>query len=174
MLSQNRFETQGGNMFLYTFLFWAFYAILLVLALYLCWKISVADIRRRIIPDAYLFPLMITGAILVTFCPWPMDISPAVVGMAFGYILAATVGVIFDRILQRKNPKSESPIGMGDIKLIAVGGLFLGPTGLAIALGAACIFGAIWAYRKKQKFIPFAPFFIAGGILSWLSIAFLI
>ena len=161
-------------MFLYTFMFWAFYAIMIALALYLCWKISVADMRRRIIPDAYLFPLMITGAILTTFFPWPMDISTAVVGMAFSYILAAVVGVIFDQILQRKNPKSESPIGMGDIKLIAVGGLFLGPTGLAIALAGTCLFGAIWAYRKKQKFIPFAPFFIAAGILSWLSIAFLI
>jgi prepilin signal peptidase PulO-like enzyme (type II secretory pathway) len=161
-------------MFFYTILFWAFYAILVAGALYLCWKIGAADMRRRIIPDAYLFPLLIIGAILATFFPWPIGIDVGVIGMAFGYLMAATVGVIFDRILQKKNPRAESPIGLGDIKLIAVGGLYLGPTGLAIALGAACLFGAAWAYRKKQRFIPFAPFFIIGGILSWITVAFLL
>jgi len=161
-------------MFFYTFLFWATYVILIGLALYLCWKIGVADMRRRIIPDAYLFPLLIIGMVLATFFPWPFGPEVGVIGMAFGYMLAATVGAIFDRIIQKNNPTPNSPIGMGDIKLIAVGGMFLGPTGLAIALAVACVFGAVWAHRKKQKFIPFAPFFIAGGILSWITIAFLI
>lgn len=161
-------------MFFYTILFWGFYGLLIGLALYLCWKIAVADMRRRIIPDAYLFPLLITGAILTTFFPWPVEIGTGITGMAFGYLLAATVGLVFDRILQHKNPGTETPIGMGDIKLISVGGLYLGPTGLAIALGGACLFGAIWAHRKRQKFIPFAPFFIMGGILSWITVAFLL
>ena len=157
-------------MFLYTF--WSFFIILIGAALYLGWKISVADMRRRIIPDVYLFPLLILGAIITTFFPWPIKIESGVLGMAFGYILAATVGFIFNYILIRKNPRAESPIGMGDIKLISVGGIWTGPTGLAIALGLACLFGAAWAYRKKQKFIPFAPFFIAGGILSCVAISF--
>jgi prepilin signal peptidase PulO-like enzyme (type II secretory pathway) len=94
--------------------------------------------------------------------------------MAFGYMLAAVVGLIFDKILTHKDPNAESPIGMGDIKLISVGGLWCGPTGLAIALVLACGFGATWAYRKKQKFIPFAPFFVIGGFLSLITITFLI
>ena len=130
--------------------------------------------RRRIIPDSYLFPLLIIGAILTTYFPWPVDIGTGVLGMTFGYIMTATVGAIFDYILTRKKPQTESPIGMGDIKLVAVGGLFLGPTGLGVALVGACLFGAAWAYRKKQRYIPFAPFFIIGGILAWLGIAFLL
>ena len=159
-------------MFLY--IFWSLFVVLVCLALYLCWQISVIDMRRRIIPDAYLFPLLIIGAILTTYFPWPVDIGTGVLGMTFGYIMAAMIGAIFDRVLMRKNPRAESPIGMGDIKLIAVGGLFLGPTGLGGALVGACLFGAAWAYRKKQRYIPFAPFFIIGGILAWLGIAFLL
>lgn len=159
-------------MFLY--IFWTFFVILLMLALYLCYKISKTDMRRRIIPDGYLFPLLIIGLVILAFFPWPFGIQIGVIGMAFGYMMTAIIGLIFDKIISHRNPNAESPIGMGDIKLIAVGGLWCGPTGLAIALVLACVFGAAWAYRKKQKFIPFAPFFIIGGILSLITIAFLI
>lgn len=144
------------------------------MALGLGYKISKTDMRRRIIPDAYLFPLLIIGVIVTTFFPWPINIETGAIGMAFGYMLAAIVGVVFDKILSKRDPNAESPIGMGDIKLISVGGLWCGPTGLAIALVLACIFGAIWAHKKKQKFIPFAPFFLIGGFLSLIIITFLI
>ena len=159
-------------MFLY--IKWGFFAILMLLALYLMWKIAVSDMRRRIIPDAYLFPLMIIGLITALYYPLVCDTGTAIIGMAFGYIMASVTGVIFDRILTKRNPKSETPIGMGDIKLIGVGGAWLGPMGLAGALIVACISGAIWAHKKHQKFIPFAPFFIFGGFLSWLAMAILI
>lgn len=159
-------------MFLY--IFYTTFILLILLAIYLAYKMAVADMRRRIIPDAYLFPTMIIGAIITTFFPWPHDIAAGVIGMTFGYIMAATIGLIFDRIITKKNPTADTPIGMGDIKLIAVGGLWCGPTGLAIALIFACIFGAAWGYRKKQKFIPFAPFFIIGAFLSLIISAFLL
>lgn len=159
-------------MFLY--LFWAFFGLILALSVYLGWEIAKTDLKRRIIPDAYLFPLMILGAILVAFFPWPIDIKTGIVGMTFGYIVSAITGLIFDRVLQRRNPKADAPIGMGDIKLISVGGLWAGPSGLAIALVLACIFGAAWAFKKKQKFIPFAPFFILGTFLALIGIAFLV
>lgn len=159
-------------MFLY--IFYATYILLIMLALYLAYKIGAADMRRRIIPDAYLFPTLIIGAILTTFFPWPHDIAAGVVGMAFGYIMAAAIGLVFDKIITRRNPDANTPIGMGDIKLIGVGGLWCGPTGLAIALVLACVFGSAWAYRKRQKFIPFAPFFIIGAILSLIITTFLL
>lgn len=155
-------------------LYWALFIVLILGALYLCYKIARADLGRRIIPDAYLFPLMLIGLVIVTFFPWVCSIETAVIGMVFGYIMAAIVGLIFDKILLHNNPGADAPIGMGDIKLISVGGLWLGTVGLSIALVLACIFGATWAYRKKQKFIPFAPFFIIGGILSWLANMFLL
>lgn len=157
-------------MFLY--LFWAF---LFVAAALCAWQISIADFRRRIIPDAYLLPLFLIGLITVTFFPhWICSIPSSVMGATLGYILSAGIGFVFDWIGHKKDPKSEIPIGMGDIKLLVTGGLWLGTNGLAIALVASCILGGIWGARKKQHFIPFAPFFMLGAILALIIMAFLV
>ena len=151
--------------------FYTFFGLLLLGALFCVWRISVADFRRRIIPDAYLFPLLLIGLALTHFFPWVCTTAESVVGAIIGYALASFIGIIFERF--NKN-KIDTPIGMGDIKLLAVAGLWLGVTGLAIALVWACIFGMIWAHNKKQKFIPFAPFLFMGGFLSFITILFLI
>ncbi len=136
--------------------------------------ISVADFRRRIIPDAYLFPLMLIGLILITFFGFPVSMRDGVIGATFGYAMSAVIGFAFDYFIRRRTPNATPPIGMGDIKLIGVGGLWLGATGLSYALIVACITGALWARANKQKFIPFAPFFLLGGILSLISTAILL
>ena len=99
-------------------MFWQiFFIVLLALALWCAWRISVADLRRRIIPDAYLWPLLLIGALIVTWSPfWPIGPYTATVGAAFGYALAAIVGFVFDWICRRKNPDADTPIVMGDIK----------------------------------------------------------
>lgn len=156
-------------------IFYLFLALLFAGAIGCAVAISVADFRRRIIPDAYLIPLFLIGLMIVNFVPnWICGPRTAVVGAVLGYVLGAGVGFVFDIIRQRKNPRSDAPIGMGDIKLLATGGLWLGPNGLAIALVLSCLFGGVWAYVKKQQFIPFAPFFIAGAILSLITTAFLL
>lgn len=151
--------------------FYTFFTLLLLAATFCIWRISVADFRRRIIPDAYLFPLFLIGLTVVHFCPWICSTAESVVGAITGYALASIIGLIFEHY---KPNTQYSPIGMGDIKLIATGGLWLGTTGLAIALVFACIFGAIWGHHNKQNFIPFAPFFFAGGFLSLITILFLL
>lgn len=157
-------------------MFWQiFFIVLLALALWCAWRISVADLRRRIIPDAYLWPLLLIGALIVTWSPfWPIGPYTATVGAAFGYALAAIVGFVFDWVRRRKNPNADTPIGMGDIKLIATGGIWMGPQGLGLALVLACIGGAIWSLARRKRYIPFAPFFIGGAILSLIAMAFLI
>ena len=151
-----------------------FFILLLASAAWCALHIIIADFRRRIIPDAYLFPLMLTGLLLIAFYSFPLDLRTAVIGATFGYALSAIVGFVFDSIIRRHTPDAIPPIGMGDIKLIGVGGLWLGTSGLALALVVACISGAIWARTNHQKFIPFAPFFILGGILSLITNLFLL
>lgn len=151
-----------------------FFIILLAAAVGCLWQISVADFRRRIIPDAYLFPLFIIGLLVVSWFPWICGPRVAAVGAAFGYGLAAIVGFAFDYAMRKKNADAQSPIGMGDIKLLGVGGWWLGPTGLSIALVLACIFGIAWGRWRNQKYIPFAPFFAISGILSLIAMAFLL
>ena len=151
-----------------------FFILLLAFALLCAIQISIYDFRQRIIPDAYLFPLMLTGLIMTTFFSYPIHIQDGVIGATFGYIMACLIGILFDRITHNKQQKPDIPIGMGDIKLIGVGGLWLGTMGLAIALVIACISGGIWATHHKTRFIPFAPFFLLGGFLSLIAITFLI
>lgn len=153
-----------------------FFILLLILAICCTVVISASDFRHRIIPDVYLFPLLLIGLILTTFYSFPHSIQTGVIGAIFGYLTALIIGLIFDRVLRRHGnaKKTDSPIGLGDIKLIGVGGLWLGIDGLSIALIIACITGGLWAYYRRQKFIPFAPFFILGGILSLIATIFLI
>lgn len=152
-----------------------FFVLVYIVAALCAWHICVADWRRRIIPDAYLWPLLICGVILAAWShAWPIGPRMAAAGMAIGYALAAGIGFVFDWFARRKNPNADAPIGMGDIKLIATGGVWLGPTGMAIALVAACIAGSIWGMWHKQKYIPFGPFFVAGAILAFIIDRFLI
>lgn len=151
--------------------FYTFFALLILGAIFCIWRISVADFRRRIIPDAYLFPLLLIGLVIIHFFPWICTTGESVAGAVIGYTLAACTGVLFEKF---SHDKINTPIGMGDIKLMAVAGLWLGTTGLAIALVFSCIFGAIWAHNKHQRFIPFAPFLFMGGFLSFIIISFLL
>ena len=159
----------------YTIMFYVFFAVIILTGLTCMYKIAITDWRRRIIPDAYLFPLLISGLITAAFLPgWPNGIHAAIIGGAFGYALAALIGFIFDYRMRRKNPDITAPIGMGDIKLIFVGGIWLGTRGLAWALVIACVLGYIWGRKSGNRYIPFAPFFIVGGILSFIGLAFLL
>lgn len=150
-----------------------FFIILLGIAAWCAWRISVADWRRRIIPDVYLFPLLLIGLIIINFFPWPVSMGDAVLAATFGYALALIIGIIFDKVHSTHTPDAI-PIGMGDIKLLATGGIWLGSSGLAMALVIACIVGILWGKINHQKYIPLAPFFICGGFLAFIINSFLI
>ena len=154
--------------------FYIFFIGLILAAIACVLAISRADFRRRIIPDVYLFPLLLIGLCMVVFFPYPVSVADAVVGAVFGYLMSLAVGVVFENVMCRNKKMEFPPIGMGDVKLMAVGGLWLGTTALAVALIFAGVLGGIWAYRKKQKYIPFAPFFFVGGFLSFVICYFLL
>jgi leader peptidase (prepilin peptidase)/N-methyltransferase len=132
---------------------------------------ATADFKRRIIPDMYLFPFLFAGLLTTTFFPWPVTISDSVIGGAMGYCLGLIVGFIFEKI---KPNQKYPPIGMGDIKLLGAGGIWLGTFGLSVAMFLSCVLAYIWNLRHHEKYIPFAPFFLTGGILSLIIILFLI
>ena len=154
-------------------IYYTFFILLLLIAAYLSIRISLEDFAHRIIPDKYLFPLLLVGLILISYFNHPITFPQATIGATFGYTVATLIGILFAHF-QHANRSCPPAIGMGDIKLIGVGGLWLGTNGLALALIIACITGAIWARAKNQKFIPFAPFFLLGGILSLIANLFLL
>ncbi len=136
-------------------------------------QICRADFRRRIIPDAWLFPLMLIGLVITAFWGWPVSITDGAVGATIGYAMTAGVGALFTWVRRHHHDKYP-PVGMGDIKLMGVGGLWLGTSGLAMATIIACAAGAIWAWRRNTHYIPFAPFFIGGAIIALIGMGFLL
>ncbi|MBR3148187.1 MAG: prepilin peptidase [Alphaproteobacteria bacterium] len=152
-------------------IYYIFFSFVLIGAIYCAIRMAVADFRRRIIPDVYLFPFLFAGLLTATFFPWPITISDSVIGGAMGYCLGLIVGFIFDKL---KKDKKYPPIGMGDIKLLGAGGIWFGTLGLSIAMFLSCVLAYIWNWKRHEKYIPFAPFFLTGGILSLIIILFLI
>ncbi|MCL2737646.1 MAG: A24 family peptidase [Alphaproteobacteria bacterium] len=138
------------------------HSILFLFAAYFAVKMSLSDFQSRIIPDVFLFPFLIIGLLLSVggALPWT-GIEESAVAAAVGYGLAFVINAAFKR-LKKRAKNAHDPIGMGDIKLLAAGGIWLGISGLSVALIAACILGYIWGRAHKQKFVPFAPFFFAG------------
>jgi len=135
-------------------------------------RMSVIDFKRRIIPDVYLFPFLLAGLLVVTFVPWwCVTMYDAVLGGSIGYCLGVVVNFIFERI---KKDLKYPPIGMGDIKLLGAGGVWLGTLGLTISMILTCLLSVVWMIYKKDKYIPFAPFFLTSAFLTLISMFFLI
>jgi len=84
------------------------------------------------------------------------------------HIIAGTAGYILGYILSFALRKKEA-LGFGDVKLLAVAGVWLGIDGLSLASIYACVLGVIWGIAKKQKFVPFAPFLFMGAGIYYLT-----
>jgi len=105
------------------------------------------DMRERIIPDVWLWPLFLSG--LFIYGANDNHIMAAILGYAIAFTMLAIAHKV-------------QGIGYGDVKLIAAAGIWLGVDGLSYSVVMACAFGIIWGLAKKQKFVPFAPFLAAG------------
>ena len=152
-------------------IYYIFFACVLIGAIFCAVRMATADFKRRIIPDVYLFPFLFAGLLTTTFFPWPVTVSDSVIGGAMGYCLGLIVGFVFDKI---KPNQKYPPIGMGDIKLLGAGGIWFGTMGLSLAMIISCVLAYIWNWKRKDKYIPFAPFFLIGGFLSFITILFLL
>jgi leader peptidase (prepilin peptidase) / N-methyltransferase len=141
-------------------------AVQLVLALSLCTvlvAITLTDLERRLIPNRILF----AGATAA--------VAIAAVGDAAGLgdrVLAALAagGVMLGVALA-----FPPGMGMGDVKLVAMMGLYLGRA-IAPALLVAFAFGAAlglamivrYGVQSRKRAIPFGPFLALGGVIaSW-------
>ena len=118
--------------------------------------ITVADIRRRLIPDVWLWPLFLSG--LYIFGDNPEHITAAILGYAIGFVM-----------LWGMYAYKKDAIGFGDVKLLSVAGLWLGVNGLSLAVVYACVMGIAYGLLRKQRYIPFAPFMFAGAGIYLLT-----
>jgi leader peptidase (prepilin peptidase) / N-methyltransferase len=126
--------------------------------------ITLTDIDRRIIPNKAL----IAGAVVCLAIAVPTDPG----GLPERLIAAAAGGGVFFLVVLAY-PRG---MGMGDVKLVATMGLFLGralaPAILAGLLGGSVIGLALIASRgpgARKMTIPFGPFLALGGVLGLLA-----
>ncbi len=139
----------------------AFCLVLLVCAL--------ADIKSMIVPDAIVLPAL---ALALVVSPWlpGLGLAQALFGAVF--IGGGMWGVA--RLF--RSLRGVEGLGMGDVKLGALIGAFLGPTAGGLSLGLAAASGLVFylalyvASRVEWRSrLPFAPFLCLGGAVMCLA-----
>ena len=124
--------------------------------------VAVIDLRTRRIPNKITAPAAVLAIALGT------ALNP---GGEWGRLLAGVLAGGFLLVAALIKPGG---MGMGDVKLLGVMGLFLGaPVAIAlfIALVASVLTGAVLATQKgvraaRKTTIPFGPYLALGGIIA--------
>jgi len=150
-------------------------ALLLVAYLYLA-AVSVAltliDFDHHLLPNSIVLPSFLVGAVLLA--------ASAVLTSNYGALLSAAIGAAamfgFYFLLALVYPRG---MGMGDVKLAGVLGLFLGFLGwqtLVVGVFAAFFLGGIYSIAlvlmrraSGATAIPFGPWMLLG---AWVGIGF--
>ena len=119
------------------------------------------DLDHRIIPNKILLPAAIWGlAATIAFRPDNVDDALIAGGIAFSALLLAAL--IY-----------PAGMGMGDVKLAGVMGIYLG-SGVAPAMLAAFLAGSVVGLAiiaregrdARKKGVPFGPFLAFGGLIG--------
>jgi leader peptidase (prepilin peptidase) / N-methyltransferase len=124
--------------------------------------VSAIDIEHRIVPNRLLLPAAATALVLWALVdPGRLPENLIAAAAAGGFLLAAAVAY-------------PAGMGMGDVKLAAVMGLFLGRAvvpAIFAALVAGTVLGAIiiaryGAKEGRKKGIPFGPWLALGSLVG--------
>ena len=119
------------------------------------------DLDHRIIPNRVLLPAAIWGLVAtLVFRPDNFDDSLIAGGIAFAALLLAALAY-------------PAGMGMGDVKLAGVMGIYLG-SGVAPAMLAGFLAGSVVGVAiiaregrdARKKGIPFGPFLAFGGLVG--------
>jgi leader peptidase (prepilin peptidase)/N-methyltransferase len=131
--------------------------------------LSAIDLARYQLPDSITLSLTGLGVIV----SWRIGTMPLVwsaVSAAAGFLLLALVGRLYFYF------RGRSGLGLGDAKLLAASGAWLGleslPTVLLWATGSALVCVLVAAFRNPSLSsatrIPFGPFLCLGTWMVWL------
>lgn len=136
-----------------------------------CWLLALGwiDLRRLALPDPLTLPLIAAG--LAAAWLWqPEALADRAIGAAAGFALLWAIGALYWRLRGREG------LGLGDAKLLAAAGAWVGASGLPSALfgAAAMALVAAGALRlagrrlDRHSVLPFGPFLAAATWLVWL------
>ena len=141
-------------------------AALILVLLYL----SYIDLRSFRLPNVITLPLILIGLCFNGFSPLRfVNVEDALWGALLGYVVLWSLNALYRLI------KKQDGIGMGDAKLLAALGAWLGwtvlPSLLLIASFTGIIGGLIylqWKQQNTRNAFPFGPFLAFAGIIELL------
>ena len=127
------------------------------------WLLWLIDFRFLFIFDDSLVPLL-TVAIVAT--PWlPFSIWQRLLAAAGAFVVLAALAIL-----------GRGALGGGDVKMMAVLGLWLGVNGIIttacigfILGGVAAVVMLIFKTHGRKDFFAFGPFLIIGAVVAWLG-----
>ena len=131
--------------------------------------LSAIDLNRYELPDTITLPLVGLG-LIVSYGLGMMPLWWSAVSAGLGFALLVCVDRIYHHV------RGRAGLGLGDAKLLAASGAWLGaeafPTVLLWATGAALVCVLVVS-RRHTEFsgatrIPFGPFLCFGTWLVWL------
>jgi leader peptidase (prepilin peptidase)/N-methyltransferase len=128
------------------------------------------DLRTFRLPDVITLPLLFSGLALNALPSLQfVTLQASIVGAILGYSSLWLLNRLYRYI------KKQDGIGMGDAKLLAALGAWLGwgalPGILFIASTSGIVGGLLWLRLNKQNqggAFPFGPFLIFAGIIELL------
>jgi leader peptidase (prepilin peptidase)/N-methyltransferase len=147
----------------------------LIGALGLLVVLSIIDLQVRLLPNKYVFPFALCGALfhLVTFSAYlpPTDIFA---GAALGFGILYLIRAVANRYY------GMDALGLGDVKLMGAAGIWLGVEGILFALTAGAFagllhgvgYGLYVSWRDKTPLnlhrlaIPAGPGFAVGIVCA--------
>ena len=142
---------------------------LILILVYLAW----IDLRTFLLPNRFTYPLIILGLFINTFTPYAFcETTEAWVGALVAYSSLYLINRIYRQL------RHHDGLGMGDAKLFAVLGSWLGTASLPLILLIASLFGMIggllWLRHHRlssSHAFPFGPFLAIAGIIEivWSS-----
>jgi len=126
--------------------------------------LAAIDLERRLLPNRILAPLagfgLIAGAAVMT-----SELSELLIAGAAAFGAFLVVALI-----------APGGMGMGDVKLAGVMGLFLGLEiipALLVAFGAGSVVGLVIVARRgsqaRKQAVPFGPFLALGALIGLLA-----
>jgi leader peptidase (prepilin peptidase) / N-methyltransferase len=125
--------------------------------------VTITDLRRRIIPNTYLIAGTVAGLAIILATDAGSLGERAIAAIGAGGVLLALALI---------NPQG---MGMGDVKLAAVMGLYLGRAvipALLVGFAAGGVVGMALLARHgataRKRPIPFGPFLALGGVFGLL------
>jgi len=144
----------------------------LFVSLYLGWSLlalSVIDARHKLLPDAINLPLIPIGLLTIMLLS-PDQLLTHLIGTFLGFFLLAAVGWIY------RQSRGRDGLGLGDAKLFAAAGAWLGWLALPGVLLAAALAAltlalarsAIGDRLRATDEIAFGPYLALAFWASWL------